>query len=309
MMDALGSRPVFLAAMTFLSAFYFLLKLRLSRPRARQGPPDPYPLVEALTRTGDPEALAAAIEEVSRTLDPRAVDALGGLLAHPDPRINAAAANVLGLIGDERALGYLFASVGRLEAEMGGLQPVPEGPAEDLVDLQEDAAAAAAELVWPDAAQGARMLDQHAKPGDPAVGLILALLSLAVDREADPDYRYFALKNLELTLPSSPVLSPAAHGPPPEQLARELSRLLSDPAASIRYAAVSVLEVLRVAEVADYLEGAIADPNQHVRARACMALAGVAPGRARKHLFSLLSDADPQVRRAAQRTLDELDRG
>lgn len=120
------------------------------------------------------------------------------------------------------------------------------------------------------------------------------------------------LKNLELMLPASPLLvAPAAgtprQGPAPEVLAREVAMLLSDPSPSLRYAAVGVLEVVRVGEVPQFLESAIADPNHHVRARACMALADIAPGRARKHLFGLLSDPDEQVRRAARATLDELD--
>lgn len=377
-MDALFSRSAFLAVFSFLSAFYVLLKVRLAHPRPRPEPVEPSATTGLLSATTHPDQLTAAIEDAARTLDRRNVDALGGLLSHPDPRIAAAAANVLGLIGDDRALSYLFASVGRLEQELAtGTSPEPEPappsvpllpPAEPVAapvataparpasrsggatrsnepfpglgtraargrtaaeilsrrgrnapanplfspppaETDEDFPRALPELTWPDPEEGQRVLEQYAKPGDVAIGQILSLMALAGDREADPKYRYFALKNVELLLPDSPVMAGRSpHGPTPEQLARELGLLLTDPAPSIRYAAVSALEVVRVGEVADYLEGALSDPNQNVRARAVMALAGVAPGRARKHLFSLLSDSDPQVRRAAQRTLEELDR-
>lgn len=380
-MDALLSRSAFLALFSFLAAFYVLLKLRLSNPRPRPEPLEPSRTATDLAATDDPDALTPLIEEAARTLDRRNVDALGRLLAHRDPRIAAAAANVLGLIGDERALSYLFASVGRLEQELAtGAPPEDAVPAEQppVAEATVDASLVEAppadrpaptppragaapqafpglgtrtargrtaaeilnrrkgappppvlrapdpdpdddvrapgdlpELTWPDPTEGARILSQYAKPGDAAVGQVLSLMALAGDREAAAQYRYFALKNLELILPDSPPLAepgPARQGPTPESLARELGLLLTDTNPQIRYAAVSVLEVVRVGDVADYIEGSLSDPNQHVRARAVMALAGVAPGRARKHLFSLLSDADPQVRRAAQRTLDELDR-
>ena len=310
-LDALFTRSAFLAFFSLLSAVYVVLKMRLSRPRPRVEVMEPAPALRTLETSRDPEELAQALEEVARTRDRNAVDALGKLLAHPEPRISAAAANVLGQIGDERALAYLFESVGRLESElsqMGGEPPPADEPSPQDISTEPEESNP---MVWPDRTQGKRLLEAHAKPGDAALGLVLSLVALAADREAPPDYRYFALKNLELILPTSPVLSPLSpspqQGPTAEALARDLAMLLYDPSPSLRYAAVSVLEVLRTPAVAQYLEGAIMDGNRHVRTRACMALASVAPKRARKHLFSLLSDADEQVRKAAQRALEEID--
>lgn len=319
MSELLLARPVFLAAFGLLSAVYLLLKYRLARPRIRVEEVEGDESVRVLETSDDTDALAEALEELARTRDRRAVDGLGRLLRHPDARISAAAANVLGLIGDERALSYLFDSVGRLERElrtMGG-ESLPElttAAADDEPGFGPAGPPEVAEdLVWPDREEGALQLAAHAKPGATEVSLVLSLIALATDPEGMDEYRYFALKNLELILPGSPVLAPAEPGrprtaPAPEALARDVAMLLSDPSPSIRYAAVGALEVLRAADVPRFLEGAITDTNKHVRTRACLALAGIAPGKARKHLFALLSDPDEQVKRAAQRALDELDK-
>jgi HEAT repeat protein len=320
MYELLMARPTFLTVFGLLSFVYLLLKFRLARPRIRVEALQDSAALHVVESSQDLEEISEALEELARTRDRRAVDALGRLLAHPDPRISAAAANVLGLIGDERALAYLFESVGRLEREMEQIEPADaergDGVAPAQVPAPEPEPPAAAEplddLVWPDHDEGRRQLEAHAKPGSSEVSLVLSLVALATDPEAPDDYRYFALKNLELVLPDSPLVLPPEPGeprqaPPPEALARELAMLLSDPKATIRYAAVGALEVMRGNDVARYVEGAIGDTNRYVRARACLALAGMAPNKARKHLFSLLSDPDEQVRRAAQRTLDEID--
>ncbi|MBI4860366.1 MAG: HEAT repeat domain-containing protein [Candidatus Riflebacteria bacterium] len=324
--ELLWSRPVFLVVLVGLSLIYVLLKLRLATRRDRAAAPrDGAHWIKILEKSQDPAELWPALEYAGRSRDRRAVEALGRLLGHPDPKVDAAAANALGLIGDERALGCLMESAQRLERELatlgsdGSAEAAPAvgvasgRPTED--DDPGDLPPPAVEMVWPDRTTGRKLLEQHAKPGPRRSGLPLALLALASDRQVPAAYRYFALKNLELIVPElepPPSRSPATPGQGAlsplsgPELAREVALLLSDADASVRYAALGVIEELATPGGAEYLEGAVTDPNHYVRVRACMALAVVAPGRARKHLFALLSDSDDQVRRAARKALDEL---
>jgi HEAT repeat protein len=333
--DWLISRPVFPVVFLALAGLYLALKLALTRRHRQPSAEAPARPPGALPPAGDAghwlrvlateresRELLPALDAVGRSGDRLAVDALARLLAHEDPEVSAAAANALGRIGDERALAHLYESAERLEHEIARLGPGPEAEAEAPPPAAASGPALRPaparppeedDLVWPNRARGRKLLEQHAKPGPERASRLLALAALAADREAPVEYRYFALKNLELTLPGFDFAALAPGGAPEHEpdesgarVVTELAVLLGDADPSIRYAAIGVLESCPLPEVVRYVEGATSDPNRYVRARACLALALVAPGRARKHLFALLSDPDDQVRRAARRALDEM---
>jgi HEAT repeat protein len=145
-------------------------------------------------------------------------------------------------------------------------------------------------------------LQGHLRAQDYAIAADIE--ALAADPR--PEVRRGALDLLGLFVMDYHVNRSAEAGPEAaaaESATRTALRLMQDPDAEVRLAAVRALEFVREARLIEPMLGLLSDPSADVRFQALMSLARLheldGEGRIRQSAAGLLEDPSPQVRKAA----------